>query len=122
MEFVFVSLGGAFGAAGRYGISLIPIKSGFPFLTLLTNIIGALLIGVIVGIVSDKENVSQNTVLFWKTGVCGGFTTFSTFSLETYDLFEKGSYLTGSLYAVLSVLFCIAGVFFGKKLVVLLAL
>ncbi len=119
MDFLFVAFGGAIGAMGRYAISLISVKSDFPLLTLITNILGALLIGFIVGIVSNNNNVSQNTVLFWKTGVCGGFTTFSTFSLEALQLIENKSYLPAIIYIVLSVLFCIAGVFCGKKLAML---
>ena len=83
MGFFWVALGGAVGAMGRYAISLISSKNTFPFLTLATNIIGAILIGFVVGIVAAKEDVSQNSVLFWKTGVCGGFTTFSTFSIRS---------------------------------------
>ena len=115
MNFVFVGLGGALGAVGRYAISMIPIKTEFPFLTLITNILGAVLIGFISGMVSAKQDVSQNTVLFWKTGVCGGFTTFSTFSLEAYELFEKGSNILGLVYAVVSVVSCIFGIVCGKK-------
>ena len=89
MNFLFVALGGAIGAMGRYAISLIPVKTGFPVLTLITNIIGAILIGIIVGIADSKSDISQNCILFLKTGVCGGFTTFSTFSLEAYNLFEN---------------------------------
>ena len=88
MNFLFVALGGAVGAMARYAISLIPLKTEFPFLTLITNVIGAILIGFIVGITSARDGVSKNMVLFWKTGVCGGFTTFSTFSLESYNLFD----------------------------------
>ena len=116
MEFLFVGLGGALGAVGRYAVSMIPIKTEFPFLTLITNILGAVLIGFIAGIVSAKQDVSQNTVLFWKTGVCGGFTTFSTFSLEAYGLFEKGSNILGLVYAVVSVVSCILGIVCGKKI------
>ena len=115
MNFVFVGLGGALGAIGRYAISMISIKTEFPFLTLITNILGAVLIGFISGMVSAKQDVSQNTVLFWKTGVCGGFTTFSTFSLEAYELFEKGSTILGLVYAVVSVVSCIFGIVCGKK-------
>ena len=115
MNFVFVGLGGALGAIGRYAISMIPIKTEFPFLTLITNILGAVLIGFISGMVGAKQDVSQNTVLFWKTGVCGGFTTFSTFSLEAYELFEKGSNVFGIVYAVVSVVSCIFGIVCGKK-------
>lgn len=120
MSFLFVALGGALGAIGRYAISLIPVKMGFPVLTLITNIIGAILIGFIVGVVSNKNSVSDNTVLFWKTGVCGGFTTFSTFSLEALSLFEKKSYLFGSIYILLSVSFCVLGVLLGKRIAMLL--
>ena len=116
MNFMFVGLGGALGAIGRYAISMIPIKTEFPFLTLITNILGAVLIGFISGMVSAKQDVSQNTVLFWKTGVCGGFTTFSTFSLEAYELFEKGSTILGLVYAVVSVVSCIFGIVCGKKI------
>ena len=120
MGFLFVALGGAIGAVGRYAISLIPIKTGFPVLTLITNILGAVLIGFIVGIVSDNSEVSPNTVLFWKTGVCGGFTTFSTFSLEAFTLFENKAYLSGGIYVLLSVVCCLAGIFCGEKLAMLI--
>ena len=76
MNFVFVGLGGALGAIGRYAISMIPIKTEFPFLTLITNILGAVLIGFISGMVSAKQDVSQNTVRScWKrpytpAGIC----------------------------------------------------
>ena len=116
MSFVFVALGGAIGAVARYAISLIPVKSQFPILTLVTNILGAVLIGFIVGMTDKKADVSQNTVLFWKTGICGGFTTFSTFSLEAYKLFENKAYGLGGLYVGLSVCCCIFGILLGKKL------
>ena len=98
MSFLFVALGGALGAVPRYAISLIPVKTGFPVLTLITNTIGAVLIGFIVGVTSNKEGISDNTVLFWKTGVCGGFTSFSTFSLETFNLFDNKQYAAGKLW------------------------
>ena len=67
-----MALGGAAGEVSRYAVSLIPVKSGFPILTLMTNIIGAVLIGFIAGIAGSKNEISKNTVLFWKTWVCGG--------------------------------------------------
>lgn len=111
---LFVGLGGAIGAAGRYLISLIPVKGAFPFLTFLTNLLGAILIGVIVGFAASKENASKDLVLFLKTGVCGGFTTFSTFSLESLLLLENRKYFLGSVYIMASVVLCILGVAIGK--------
>ncbi len=116
MGFILVAIGGALGAITRYAISLIPVKTGFPILTLITNIIGAVLIGFIVGITSNRSGVSNNTILFWKTGVCGGFTTFSTFSLEAFSLFENKQYLSGGLYVFLSCICCIFGIFCGKRI------
>lgn len=112
MGFLFVGLGGATGAMLRYAISLIPYKGGFPLLTLITNIIGALAIGFITGF-AIKKVVSQNAMLFLKTGVCGGFTTFSTFSLEAYKLFEGGNTVMAISYALLSAVLCIIGVWCG---------
>ena len=116
MSFIYIALGGAIGAVGRYSISLIPVKTEFPVLTLITNLIGAVLIGFIVGLADNRTDVSQNTTLFLKTGVCGGFTTFSTFSLEAYSLIEKKLYFAGISYILLSVILCIVGVLLGKKL------
>lgn len=116
MRFISVALGGALGALGRYLISLLPVRTEFPVLTLLTNIVGAMVIGFVVGIVESKNEISTNATLFWKTGVCGGFTTFSTFSLEAVGLIERQQYWQGGLYIVLSVCCCMAGVIVGKKL------
>ncbi len=116
MGFFFVALGGALGAAGRYALSLIPVRTEFPFITLMTNILGAIAIGFIAGLLGTRDDLSPNVALFWKTGVCGGFTTFSTFSLEAWQLLEKGNYLLSALYALLSVVCCVAGVWLGRKL------
>ena len=113
--FLYVGLGGALGAMARYGISLIPAKGTFPILTLVTNLLGAILIGVIVGVVSTRE-VPAGLTMFLKTGFCGGFTTFSTFSLETLTLFENHQYGQGTLYAGLSLVLCVLGVLLGKAL------
>lgn len=111
---LFVGLGGAIGAIGRYLISLFSVKGDFPFLTLLTNLLGAILIGVVVGLADSKANMPKDLILFLKTGVCGGFTTFSTFSLESLLLLENGKYFLGSVYIVASVALCILGVALGK--------
>ena len=87
---LLVGTGGALGAMGRYGLSLLPWRGEFPLLTLLTNLLGAVLIGFIAGL-AGRGRLNPSAALFWKTGVCGGFTTFSTFSLESLTLLERGS-------------------------------
>lgn len=110
---LIVALGGGLGAVCRYGMNFLPIGGAFPVKTLLTNLCGALLIGLIVGL---SGQLPDSAVLFWKTGVCGGFTTFSTFSLETVSLLEEGKLLEGGGYILLSVGLCLAGVAAGKRL------
>ena len=115
IQFVMVGLGGALGSMLRYLISLIPVNNTFPFLTLITNLLGALLIGFIVGL-SDNLFISKKFLLFLKTGVCGGFTTFSTFSLEAVQLFKRGEPFLGTIYAILSVILCLLGIILGEYL------
>ena len=115
MSFLAVGAGGALGAVCRYALSLLPYKGEFPLLTLVTNLLGAVLIGSIVGFAQTKA-LPQWTVMFLKTGFCGGFTTFSTFSLEAYQLFEKGEKLLAALYVLLSIFGCILGIWLGMKL------
>ena len=114
-KFLLVGLGGAAGAMLRYLISLLPYKGGFPLLTLATNLLGAVLIGVIVGFAAGGR-ASEGWLLFLKTGLCGGFTTFSTFSLEAFSLFDGGHRLMGLAYVLCSVTACLLGVWLGERL------
>ena len=111
---LFVGLGGFIGASCRYALGLISVKIDFPVMTFIINIIGAILIGIVVSVSANLQGVSPNAVLFFKTGLCGGFTTFSTFSLETLTLIENGHIPTACGYAGLSVVCCVIGVFIGK--------
>lgn len=110
-----VALGGALGASGRYLLSLVPLSSSFPLATLLTNFLGAVVIGAVVQ-AAGQLPLSPRAVLFLKTGLCGGFTTFSTFSLETVTLLERGRWLAGGGYALASVVLCLGGVLLGRFL------
>ena len=111
-RFLWVALGGALGAMLRYAVSLIPVRGSFPVLTLLTNLLGALLIGFIAG-AAEISAPSPGLILFAKTGLCGGFTTFSTFSLESYTLIKAGQKGTAVLYIALSVGLCLLGIWLG---------
>ena len=111
-----VGTGGALGAIGRWGLSLLPFRGEFPLLTLVTNLLGAVLIGFIAGW-ADRGRLSSLWTLFWKTGVCGGFTTFSTFSLEAVGLLESGQWLKGGGYVLPSAALCLAGMVLGRALV-----
>lgn len=117
LNFIIVGLGGGLGAIGRYAVGLLPYKGTFPVLTLLINLFGAVLIGFAVCFAS-KRGISEKWILFLKTGVCGGFTTFSTFSLEALNLFQKGKYTMCVIYVFLSVTLCIVGVLAGQRLAV----
>ncbi|MDO5145929.1 MAG: fluoride efflux transporter CrcB [Eubacteriales bacterium] len=112
MNFLFVGMGGALGSMMRYAISLILWKGQFPVLTLCTNVIGAIMIGFVTGLAAQK-NISQSWMMFLKTGLCGGFTTFSTFSLESFILMENGRHGLSVLYMISSVLLCLMGIWLG---------
>lgn len=107
-----VAAGGALGSVLRYILGSMPYKGDFPVPTLTANLLGALLIGFIAGFTAER-NAGKNTVLFFKTGMCGGFTTFSTFSLESFGLFDSGKTALGALYVILSVAGCLLGVWAG---------
>ncbi len=109
-----VGFGGFVGAVGRYLLGLVPYEGDFPLMTFLINFVGAVAIGAVFEAATVWPRMSDNAVLFLKTGVCGGFTTFSAFSLETLTLLERGKYATGALYACGSVLVCLVGVMLGR--------
>ncbi len=123
MAYLFVGIGGGLGAMARYALSqaFSPLSSGFPAATLLINFIGALVIGLVTELSQRLIPLPPSLLLFLTTGLCGGFTTFSTFSLETINLFEKGRIAAGFSYAAASVLLCAAGVLAGKGLIRLFA-
>ena len=113
---IFVGVGGMLGSVARYLMSLIPLKisNGFPVMTLLINVLGALLIGLIVAWTEKTGGLSAHTVLLLKVGLCGGFTTFST---ETEQLLQSGRGMAAAIYAVLSVILCVLAVFAAQTMV-----
>ena len=115
-EFLFVGLGGAVGAMLRYGMSMVPVKSEFPYMTLLINFLGAVAIGILAALSMRQSLLTEHSLLLLKTGVCGGFTTFSTFSLEAVSLLEQHKTGMGITYIISSVLLCLLGVLLGKAM------
>lgn len=117
--FILIAIGGAIGSVGRYYASrFIMLLSGgvFPFGTMFVNISGAIAIGFLAALSSPESRffVSPQARLFLMTGICGGYTTFSTFSLETMALIGDGQWVAASLNAVGSVLLCLAAVWLGS--------
>ncbi|HEX3027700.1 MAG TPA: fluoride efflux transporter CrcB [Clostridia bacterium] len=119
LDCLFVGIGGFIGTVFRYLMGLIPLKSenGFPINTLLVNIIGAFAIGLIAAVSAKNVSLSPRMVLFLKVGICGGFTTLSTFSLEASNLIQNGSVGVAFSYALLSVALSIAAVFGAQLLI-----
>lgn len=110
---LLAAAGGAVGAAMRYLIGLLPLRmeSGFPIGTLLINIVGAFCLGWITAFAGKHTGFNPQLQLFLTVGVCGGFTTFSTFCKESYQLFQDGRLLAGGLYIFLSIALGLAAVF-----------
>lgn len=117
---IAVFLGGGLGSLGRWALTFVPWKTvgeaGFPLATLVTNVAGAFLIGVVVA-AAVPAGLSPRATLLLKTGVCGGFTTFSTFALETGDLIERGAYGVAAAYLVLSFVLGVAACLAAQALV-----
>lgn len=118
-ELIYIFLGGGLGSVARYLLHLLingrEMITGFPWSTFTINITGSLLIGVFYAL-SSRLNLSLEIRLFLTIGLCGGFTTFSTFSNESLFLFKEGLYTTLALYILLSVLLSILAVWIGAYL------
>jgi CrcB protein len=119
MNCLIVALGGGLGACARYLIGLVPMKEPFvfPIKTLFINLLGCFVIGLIAAIAAKNTSLSPRTVLFIKTGLCGGFTTFSTFALETETLIKTGHIGLAILYVALSVIVGVGLAFAGQLIV-----
>ena len=116
IECIAVGLGGFIGAVCRYLIGLAPVREGmdFPVKTFVINIIGSFAIGIIAAAAARSGIADSRLVLFLKVGICGGFTTFSSFALETGDLIQNGNPGTAFLYVILSIILGVAAVFAGQ--------
>jgi CrcB protein len=120
MGFLIVFLGGGLGAALRHGINLVSARTlgtEFPYGTLIINVTGSLVMGLIAGYLAFKGDASQHWRLFLMTGILGGYTTFSAFSLDAALLYERGATGLAALYVLASVILSIGGLFAGLAVV-----
>jgi CrcB protein len=118
--YILVFIGGGLGSTLRHTINMVSARllgTAFPYHTFIINITGSTVMGLIAGYLAFKGGTSQPWRLFLMTGILGGYTTFSAFSLDAALLYEKGEIGLALLYVVGSVALSIAGLFAGLALV-----
>jgi CrcB protein len=115
---VAVALGGAIGSVARYAVTTLqsPV-AGFPYAIFFVNLSGGFLMGIITALLSLKFNVSSEMQAFLTTGVLGGYTTFSTFSLQSALLIERHDFTTATIYVLGSAILSVLALFCGLWLV-----
>jgi CrcB protein len=116
MLYLIVFLGAGIGGALRHGVNVAATKLlgyGFPYGTMIVNIAGSFLMGLLAGLFAYRAGIPQHVRLFLTTGILGGFTTFSTFSLDAALLVERHSFGAAAGYLVGNVAAGLAALFFG---------
>lgn len=116
IQIISIAIGGALGALCRYGMTMgisSLIGRGFPYGTLVVNILGSFLMGAAYVIIVEEINVNPEWRVGITIGLLGAFTTFSTFSIETLNLLESGDVFKASLNILLSISFCMLGCWLG---------
>jgi CrcB protein len=120
MTYLIVFFGGGIGAALRHGVNMASMRlfgTGFPYATMFENISGSLVMGLLVGYFAFRGGAaSSHLPLFLTTGILGGYTTFSAFSLDTVLLYERGMVGLATAYVLGSMLLSIAGLVAGLSL------
>lgn len=120
MGFLLVFIGSGIGGMARHGVNLAALRlfgPGFPVGTLFINVCGSLLMGIVVEYWAIRSGLPQPVRLFLTTGILGGFTTFSAFSLEAALLWERGQPLATVAYVAASVVLSIGALFVGLWIV-----
>ena len=124
MNYLIVFLGAGLGGAFRLGVNQAAARMlglAFPFGTLAVNTIGSLIMGLLTEYFVLRSGLSHELRLFLTTGILGGFTTFSTFSLDAVALWERGQWATSLTYVALSLILSLAALIVGLTIIRLLA-
>ncbi len=113
---LMVFIGGGLGSVVRFSLgkwigSL--HTHHFPYGTLVANVLACFILGLVIGLADHRQLFSPNARLFWTVGFCGGFSTFSTFSHETFYLMQGGFTFSSIIYVIFSLIFCVAAVYLG---------
>ncbi len=116
---IFVGLGGFAGSVLRYLVGLLPIEAanGFPLKTLIINILGSFALGLIAAAAAKSSSIDPKVILMLKVGVCGGFTTFSTFAYEAQSLMQNGNTWLALAYVLLSLILGVASIFLAQSII-----
>jgi CrcB protein len=115
-SFLLVGFGGMIGSMLRYFFTVIIRPASFPYATLLVNVTGCFIIGLVMGAAIRNDAVTENWKLFLATGICGGFTTFSAFSQECIGLIGQQRYAAAFIYISISIVLGLAATFAGLQL------
>jgi CrcB protein len=118
--YLIVFLGAGIGGALRHSVNIAAVRllsSAFPYSTLAVNVSGSLVMGLLAGWFAHKADPGQTWRLFLTTGILGGFTTFSSFSLDTALLWERGQLSVAAFYILVSVALSLIGIFGGLALI-----
>ena len=120
MSYLLVFIGGGLGSCLRHAVNVICprfLGTNFPYHTFIINITGSTIMGLVAGYLAFKGDAAQSWRLFLMTGILGGYTTFSAFSLDTAVLYERGEIGLAAFYVLGSVVLSIVGLFAGLALV-----
>ncbi|HNP00875.1 MAG TPA: fluoride efflux transporter CrcB [Ferruginibacter sp.] len=116
-NFLWVAAGGGIGSMLRYGASVLFKDKLYPLATFSVNLTGCFIIGIVFALSLRQNGLAEHWKLFLATGICGGFTTFSAFSLENMGMLQSGRYGAALVYTGLSLVLGIAATFLGYTLV-----
>jgi CrcB protein len=115
-EIILVFLGGGLGSTIRFILNKLIPNDSFPFSTLIVNLIGSFLIGLIISYLIKNNMLKSDYFLLLVVGICGGLTTFSAFSLENLNMIKSNEIFNSIIYILISVSFCIIITYLGYTL------